>query len=1198
MWSKLISFRYGSTFRIADLGTGLFLVWLMAALLAGTAQAATYAYRNTAFVYDAPSAGATTVAWHAGTASPACTSYPNGDDDWADVAFPGGFTFVFNGVANAGVRVYSNGILAFGNDVSGFHRDYSAQALPITAAAGGGGSGCPNAVPVNLMLPYWIDIVAGTANSTTGAAVKYETLGTAPNRRFVVSWSNVKLYNTTTRYNFQVVLYEGAIGVNGRFEFRYTSGSSNGANATVGVQLSTADYTQYSYNQQFIDTINGTAILWYPANQLVSKIGEYRFDEGSWSGAADEIKDTSGNDADATKVGAASNVVAGKLCRGGSFTNNTSNATIDAVATPLIPGNSGSIGFWFKSVNAWNAGDAMLVDATAVAGRPFFLMKRSTGALRFALADAAATPTTLTAETSAQNFAANTWQHIGVTWNVRVGTNQTLLQVFVNGVLAASARGTTNGILPVLPTVYLGDNRSSGVTPANGTPNGANGTIDEVYFYGVDVSAPQFQADMALTRTTCTVLDHFRIVHSGSASCGFAQVTVEAHDAAHAPFNLAGSTMAVSTSTNHGTWTTVDAINPITNTTPGTATYTFANESRVVLGLTNSFLETSNINVRSGTVSERTGAAASCVAVDYTAGSICDADLVFGSCVGNYECVATGQSYNNLTSSPGSRNPLYTKLAGTTFAFDVVALDTGGNRVVNFAADADKTVTVALVDASGGGDCVNLPALNPAASTALTFTKAGQPADQGRKAVSFTVSRAYPNLRCKVTDANVTPSVVGCSSDTFALRPGSVTIPNSAVTPAAPSAIATPTLTAGVPFLLTATTSTSSGDNYSGTLVLDATKLTAQTTTQDATIASGGTVGALTLSSMVANQTPASGNATYTEAGYLYLAPGAFRDDGFTAVDQVKGDCVTATAGNLYLADSVDASGKFGCSIGNETTVTLGRFRPYAFDTTVMNACGTFTYSGQPFPLKVTAKSAPAGTTTNYGGVFAKTLTYQDANGSAGAFAPATLAAGSFVNGVADLTTPAGVSFAFAKKLTAPATLKLRVVETSGDGVGSSVGSEGSTALRSGRLRLSNVFGPATGTLAMAVQTQYWGNGSWILNDADSCTGLAATAFFLTGGPAGTTAASAVAIASGKGSLTLTKSTPATGSVDVAANLAATGNDQSCLTSHGGTAANKPWLRSRNGSCAATYDRDPSARASFGIYAPETGKTVHVRELF
>jgi MSHA biogenesis protein MshQ len=118
-------------------------------------------------------------------------------------------------------------------------------------------------------------------------------------------------------------------------------------------------------------------------------------------------------------------------------------------------------------------------------------------------------------------------------------------------------------------------------------------------------------------------------------------------------------------------------------------------------------------------------------------------------------------------------------------------------------------------------------------------------------------------------------------------------------------------------------------------------------------------------------------------------------------------------------------------------------------------------------------------------------------------------------------------------------------------------------------------------------------------NGADSCTSLAASAFFLSGSLAGSTSASAVTLVGGQGTLTLAAPSPvATGSVDVAANLGASGSDQSCLATHGGTAANKPWLRARNGNCAATYDRDPSARATFGIYTAETRKTIHIRESY
>ena len=65
-----------------------------------------------------------------------------------------------------------------------------------------------------------------------------------------------------------------------------------------------------------------------------------------------------------------------------------------------------------------------------------------------------------------------------------------------------------------------------------------------------------------------------------------------------------------------------------------------------------------------------------------------------------------------------------------------------------------------------------------------------------------------------------------------------------------------------------------------------------------------------------------------------------------------------------------------------------------------------------------------------------------------------------------------------------------------------------------------------------------------------------------------------------------------TGRLQFAINLGSTTADQSCTSGLGTTVgAALPWLRSRNGACAAGYDRDPSARASFGIYSPETRKT-------
>lgn len=308
---------------------------------------------------------------------------------------------------------------------------------------------------------------------------------------------------------------------------------------------------------------------------------------------------------------------------------------------------------------------------------------------------------------------------------------------------------------------------------------------------------------------------------------------------------------------------------------------------------------------------------------------------------------------------------------------------------------------------------------------------------------------------------------------------------------------------------------------------------------------------------------------------------------------------ITATlTSNSYLGSGLSATGVTG------TTGAVGRFIPDHFDTVVTEGTCTdgFTYSGQPFTVTVTAKnglSTPT-TTLNYDGSinttpnFAKTVTLSDANAvTGGSLTSSGILASTFTAGVAN-ATPA---FNFTTKLTVPATIKLRAIDT--DNASSATASEGTAAIRSGRLRLFNAFGSEKAKLSMPVQTQYWSGKSWILNNTDTCTSLPVNTFNLINASTGTGVNAAVVIANGLGTLTLTKPDPvATGSVDVAANLGASGSDQSCITPHGGTAAGLPWLRSQNGNCATTYDRDPSARATFGIYSAETKRTIHVREQF
>ena len=325
-----------------------------------------------------------------------------------------------------------------------------------------------------------------------------------------------------------------------------------------------------------------------------------------------------------------------------------------------------------------------------------------------------------------------------------------------------------------------------------------------------------------------------------------------------------------------------------------------------------------------------------------------------------------------------------------------------------------------------------------------------------------------------------------------------------------------------------------------------------------------------------------------------------------------RGDLSATLTGASYLGSGLSASGSTASGGGGAGAV--GRFIPHHFEVVVTPACGTFSYAGQPFTVRVTALNGltPPTPTVNYDASMATTPNFaQPVTLSAapvlsvGALSGAALAASRFSAGVASAATPA---FTFTNKLTAPQTLALRAIDA--DGVSSLGHAEGASVLRSGRLRVSNAFGAATAALALAVQAQYWGGNAWVMNSADSCSVLPAGAVALgnyldyrgVATSAWSTSASAVTISGGQGTLTLSAPSPQspvpTGSVDVALNLGSLTLDQSCLGAHPPSlGAGLAWLRSQNGSCASGWLTDPSARATFGIYGAEMLKSHDARDL-
>jgi MSHA biogenesis protein MshQ len=181
-------------------------------------------------------------------------------DDAVDKYVDLGFTFSFNGDEYTQVNISSNGVLYFEDKNNA---EYNNQHIPHTTAASG------HQAIVESIYPYWDDLNLGDANDGDQGTIKYDTLGSAPNRRFVVHWNKVPHYSNTGEYSLQVVLYE-----NGDIRFRYddttdADGDSNGG-ATIGVQEDGTYYHEYSYNS----SIGSIKDILYKATHISGHIYE------------------------------------------------------------------------------------------------------------------------------------------------------------------------------------------------------------------------------------------------------------------------------------------------------------------------------------------------------------------------------------------------------------------------------------------------------------------------------------------------------------------------------------------------------------------------------------------------------------------------------------------------------------------------------------------------------------------------------------------------------------------------------------------------------------------------------------------------------------------------------------------------------------------------------------------------------------
>jgi len=565
---------------------------------------------------------------------------------------------------------------------------------------------------------------------------------------------------------------------------------------------------------------------------------------------------------------------------------------------------------------------------------------------------------------------------------------------------------------------------------------------------------------------------------------------------------------------------------------------------------------------------------------------------------------------------------IHTKVAASAFGLDVVALKTGGTAVETaFAGD----VRLELVDASNAVSCSAYPSIRPLGT--LTFAAA----DKGRKTFAgISEPNAWPNARVRmIYPATGTPAITACSTDNFAIRPasfGSVTVSDADSATAGTARALTNTAAsggnvhkAGQPFRI-ATTAFNAGGvataNYAGSPAASLTGCVLPGT--------GCTLGVLTPGTWSA----ASG--TVTAAGARYSEVGAFAmklvDTSFAAVDAADG----STAADMTIESAVFNVGRFVPDHFDLTPISTPVFKTFN-DTTC--ATRSFTYIGQPFgyltlpQATITAKNAAGATTLNYAGALWKLApagavqTYTPATGNLdiGLLGPPTVAASGSGTGVLSANAADEIAFVRATPVapfTADISLSMSIQDIAEAGVSgngtvdtptpllfASIAFDAGNQIRFGQLVLSNALGSELLGLPVPIETRYWNGSGFALNTADFCTQLAANQVALSGWRRNLNACETSVSLSGRfnaGRGNLRLSAPGagnTGSVDLTVQLGATASGSTCV---GGAvtaaaAASQTWLQGRWS--GGTYNQNPAARASFGLYRGSKS-LIYLREMY
>lgn len=1001
------------------------------------------------------------------------------------------------------------------------------------------------------------------------------------------------------------------------------------ANATKTAALIVSAATAGAKTNTITSNVGTPAASATATVQAYAPLGDWRMDESSWNGTPNEVRDSSGNgNHGVAKIATGATVVASTSSGTPAYTSGTQNTCsygdfdratgptrsqsyVELTGLPAL-GTSFTFAAWIRSTNASQSGQRILVKDDAQDGWGFSLGDPGAAKIRLfnrkitnsgaVIGDGSNPGCGVFCLDTAAVITNNAWYFVAVAIDT---TGKTVQHYVYDNSTSSTPLSNTSTSFSGTWTDGTGKAAIGGETSASseGTSSSADfhfkGNIDEMQIYSGVLSQSDINILRTRARSCSSTVDHIELVHNGAAlTCTPKAVTVYGCTTSASCNGVSAN--QISTGTISFTPTAISGAQWCTDAlcaSPISGSVTVSNGSTIYLREPTARTDTM-AGIASGasnTVVQCTNTTTSSFGTSAAACGVAYAGTGFLVGVPNHTSCAPQTVTLQAVQASATGNTCVPAFSGVTRN---VQLYSGYTNPTT----GTKTASFNYVTSSGGATSA-VAALGTTSGSATTlkglyFDTTGTATLSSFKYPDVGQVTLYPTYTGDALTNDASLSLAAISGNVFIAAPASFDVAATGPYVAGQSFAAT--VTAKNACSSTAVAPNFGKETTAQTVFLKPVTALAATATNSQLVGpTGGQLGSLTPGVFTAaNCSPVSGGSVCDAA----LA--------WTEVGDIKISAVNTS----YLGYVVTSWG----------SGAAGPFRPASFKTELntTQSCGTFTYAGQPFRIKVTAQSAantvlgtPIATTKNYTGSYAKTVTFGLDDTSActpttTGFSNNTLANTDFAASLGSATTAlvsntsAPLPISYTRALAAPS--GVTVCAKDADGVNSHGQAQASVLLRNGRARIRNAYGSELLALPVPLILEYVSAVSvapvvptWSLNPDDICTNFSSANFsFNFATPAGTLARpnnlsaceTALSVSGTSPNQTLSLSRPCTGTpcagnngwTRITLNLGVAmlaANSQCAVVGGAGgndVPANMPWLQESL--------VNPSALATFGVY--------------